>query len=137
MLKNDYNVFNCLSNVIKTNKKLLKIFTLFGSQFEGGWGGGGQEGQRSHFPPFIFLNPSLTHTVYAKTRIINRQIVPLGLIIPVTPQWPLFGGSHCDQSGSYRPEEDNCEEHPADIQGDGIGLKSQHCRRGPDRAPAP
>ena len=85
----------------------------------------------------FFFNPSLTHTVYAKTRIINRQIVPLGLIIPVTPQWPLFGGSHCDQSGSYRPEEDNCEEHPADIQGDGIGLKSQHCRRGPDRAPAP
>ena len=84
----------------------------------------------------FFFNLSFIHTVYANNRMINKQIEPVGLILLVTPQWPLFG-SHCDQSGSYRPEEDNCEEPPADIQGDGIGLKSQHCRRGPDRAPAP
>ena len=74
-----------------------------------GVGGGGQDGQWSHFPLFFF-NLSFIHTVYANNRMINKQIEPVGLILLVTPQWPLFG-SHCDQSGSYRPEEDDFKKH--------------------------
>ena len=58
----------------------------------------------------LFFNLSFIHTVYANNRMINKQIEPVGLILLVTPQWPLFG-SHCDQSGSYRPEEDDFKKH--------------------------